>query len=216
MFGEVAAEQSGTEPDREHDRGHERGEARVLSAPNITLNNGQAGYIVVGNSFDYISTFEVEDSVLIPEIETATEAISLNVRPIVSADRRYVFLELAPTISSVDLTNTASFQTFVGQPGGGDGGSASGDTVTNTMILPNYTQQLLETTVGIPDRGMVIVGGLTRSTRTQDEGGMPILDKIPFFKRLFSAEGESMDRTTLFVIARPRVIMLDEEDNRMD
>jgi type II secretory pathway component GspD/PulD (secretin) len=157
----------------------------------------------------------VDESTLIPTIDTVDDGVSLQVRPIASADLRYVFLELVPEVAIADITNTASFTTFVGQPGGGDG-SAAGEAVTNFFVLPQLTEQVLETTVGVPDRGLLVVGGLTRSTREQHEGGVPILDKIPILKRLFSAEGRRIDRTTLFVLARPQIILLAEEEDRMD
>jgi Flp pilus assembly secretin CpaC len=190
---------------------HERREAKTLSAPRITLTNGQAGFITVSTDRDYVSTYEVEDSILIPTIDTVSDAVDLAVRPVVSADRRYVFLELTPTILSTDLTNTADFTTFVGQPGGE--GGAAGEAVENFITLPEITDQTLGTTVGVPDRGILIVGGLTESTRQHEEAGVPILSKIPILKRLFSAEGRQLSRYTLFILAHPRVVILGEEEH---
>jgi len=194
--------------------GHSRDEVKTLSAPTITLANGQLGYITVGTLIDYVSGYEVEDNTLVPEVDSVSDAIELRVRPIASADLRYVFLELAPTILQTDLTNSVAFNTFVGQPGG-DEGSAAGAAVTNSIVLPQVNAEVLETTVGVPDRGVVMVGGLTSSQREHHEGGVPILDKIPLLKRLFSAEGRKVNRERLFVLARPEIIILGEEEERM-
>lgn len=198
--------------------GHERGEARMLSAPSIVLANGQMGYITVATSQDYVATYTVDEGVLIPDIQTITDGIDLTVRPIVSHDRRYVFLELTPIVLEANIEKKVEFDTFVGQPGGAGvgGGAAAGALVTNTVVLPTQTQRTLETTVGVPDRGILVVGGLTRSSRSQAEGGMPILDKIPILKRLFSAEHREITRRTLFILVRPQIIMLPEEEDRMD
>ncbi len=193
---------------------HERNEVRTLSAPQIMLTNGQQGFLTVSTDFDYVSTFEVDESVLVPEVETVTDEITLQVRPVVAADRRYVFMELAPIITQNDLTSTAQFATFVGQPGGGDG-SAAGAEVSNFITLPETTSQSLATTVGVPDRGVVLVGGLSRGTRRHNEAGVPILDKIPIIKRLFSSEGRRLDRSTLFVLAKPTILILSEQEERM-
>lgn len=196
---------------------HQRSELRTLSAPNITLTNGQLGVLQVSTDITYISTFDVEESTLIPETDTVADTIQLEVRPVVSADRRYVFLELEPLITQTDVTNTFSFTTFTGQPGGGgDGGGAAGEAVTNFITLPRVTTQTLETTVGVPDQGVVIVGGLSRGERQQEEAGVPILNKIPIIKRFFSAEGRSLDRNTLFIMARPQIQILEEEEERME
>lgn len=193
---------------------HERNAARTLSAPQIMLANGQQGYILNSTEFDYIETYDVEDNVLIPEVETVTSTIGLMVRPVVSDDLRYVFLELAPQIADVDLTQTAEFQTFVGQPGGGDG-DAGGASVTNFITLPRITSNTLATTIGVPDRGVVVVGGLSQSNRDHRERGVPILDRIPLLKRLFSSEGRSLERDTQFIMVSPDIVILGEEEQRM-
>ncbi|MCK4375842.1 MAG: hypothetical protein KAX19_10950, partial [Candidatus Brocadiae bacterium] len=193
--------------------GEERDEIKTLSSPSITLANGQLGFITVETDYDYISTYSVDDGVLVPEIDSVSETVNLSVRPIVSADRRYVFLELSPTVQTVTWQTPASFTTFVGQPGGE--GGAAGASVDNTVVLPATRSQFLETTVGVPDRGVLVVGGLGSSTRTHSEGGVPILSKIPILKRIFSAEGRKVERTTLFVLAKPQIIILGEEEKRM-
>jgi type II secretory pathway component GspD/PulD (secretin)/tetratricopeptide (TPR) repeat protein len=193
--------------------GHERNAVKTLSAPRITLANGQLGYITISTERAYVSTYEVEDSILIPTVDTVADAVDLRVRPIVSADRRYVFLELAPSIIVTSLEDKVSFDTFVGVPGGE--GGAAGATVTNFIVTPTQKVETLETTVGVPDRGILIVGGLSVDTRTQKEGGLPIFDKIPVLKRLFSAEGRRVTRDTLFVLARPEIIILPDEEARM-
>jgi type II secretory pathway component GspD/PulD (secretin) len=102
---------------------------------------------------------------------------------------------------------------------GGTTGSAAGNTVTNFITLPTVATEQLSTTVGVPDRGVVIVGGLTSGSREQHEAGVPILSKIPILKRLFSAEGQSTERSTLFVMAKPQIVMYGqpgaEEDKKM-
>jgi type II secretory pathway component GspD/PulD (secretin) len=190
---------------------------KTLSAPTITLANGQLGYITVATQIDYVATYSVDQNTLVPEIDTVSDAVQLMVRPVVSADLKYVFLELSPTILQTDLSNTVSYTTFVGQPGGGGttGGGASGAAVQNFFTLPRINQQTLETTVGVPDRGVLIVGGLTTSERRHHEGGVPILDKIPLIKRIFSAEGRKISRDRLFVMARPQIIIIGEEEKSM-
>jgi len=122
-----------------------------------------------------------------------------------------------PYIQKITELKREPFTTWVGQPGGGGagGGGAAGASVTNFITLQSGYVQRAETTVGVPDRGVVVVGGLTTSSGEQHEGGVPILDKIPFIKRLFSAEGRKIERDTLFVLARPTIIILKEEEARM-
>jgi Flp pilus assembly secretin CpaC len=193
--------------------GQERDEVKTLAAPRLVLANGQMGSINISTTKDYVDTYDVEDGVLVPQIASISESTLLAVRPIVGPDLRYVFLELAPSISLFDLTDTRSFSTFVGQPGG-DGGAAGAE-VSNFITLPALASDVLRTTVGVPDRGVLVIGGLARSTRTHKESGVPILSKIPVLKRLFSAEGRQLDRDTTFILACPQIIIIGEEEQRM-
>ena len=172
------------------------------------------GYIIQSTQYDYVSTYEVNESILVPTTDTVANSVSLFVRPLASYDRRYVFLELLPTVMTSDISNTVPFETFVGVPGGTTGGAA-GEVVTNFITLPQITTNSLATTVGVPDRGIVIVGGMSNSTREQVDEGVPILSKIPLIKRLLSAEGSQVSRTILFILARPQIIILNEEEARM-
>jgi hypothetical protein len=195
----------------------QRDDLKTLSAPRIVLANGQLGYLTVATSSDYVSTFDVSQGVLTPQVDTVSDSVDLTVRPIVSWDRKYVFLELLPTVTTTDITNTVPFETFVGQPGGGGvgGGGAAGAVVTNSITLPVITSKTLATTVGVPDRGMLIVGGLSTNTREHKESGLPILSKIPIIRRLFTSEGNNLRRATLFIVAKPTIIILAEEEETM-
>ena len=195
-----------------------RDELRTVHAPQITLSNGQQGYLSVTTDHAYVDSYTVQNNTLTPTVANISDIIELSVRPVVSADRRYVFMELFPVIQQTDLTNQFAFTTFTGQPGGGGttGGGAAGSTVTNVITLPVATAESFATTVGVPDRGVVIVGGLSHVEREQHEAGVPILDKIPILKRLFSAEGRKLDRDTLFIMAKPTIQILDELEHQMD
>jgi type II secretory pathway component GspD/PulD (secretin) len=195
---------------------NEKNKVRTLSAPQITLANGQQGRIISSTQQYYISSYEVQDNVPVPQRSTAPTAISLTVRPVASEDLRYVFLELDPRRTESELRTTTT-PAFLGVPGGdGDGGGAVGERVDLPIELPVQRSESLGTTVGVPDRGVVVVGGLSQSSRNQREAGVPILDKIPVIKRLFSGESRDARRNTLFVMARPQIIILSEEAQRMN
>jgi len=185
--------------------------ANVLSAPAVTLMNAQRGYLTITTTYHYVSTFSVEEGVPVPETEEVEDVVELEVRPVVSADRRYVFLELIPYTSKVLEFERYDFLTAVTAPGDGDGGGA-------VALLPNYTQlprtveQELETTVCVPDKGILMIGGLADSRRTEQETGVPILSKVPLLKRLFVSTGTQMKRSHLLILVQPEIIELVERE----
>ncbi|MFO8008324.1 MAG: hypothetical protein R6V05_11390 [Candidatus Brocadiia bacterium] len=195
---------------------HQKSKSRTISAPQIMLANGQQSSISSSSERD-IEEYEVDENILVPVVgdDPLESELNLPIRAVASDDLRYVFLELAFGLSSSDLWRQVQFTTFVGQPGG-DGG-ASGATVQNTLALQQEQSTSLQTTVGVPDRGTIIAGGLTQQvTSRQDEAGVPILSKIPILKRLFSSEREDFTRSTTFVIAKPTIVMLNEEESYVD
>jgi len=71
----------------------------VLFAPRLTMFNNQRAHILVGRQTTYVSGWTSSGSVSTPNVNTAIlDGVSLDVRPIVSHDRRYITLELRPTL----------------------------------------------------------------------------------------------------------------------
>ncbi len=193
-----------------------RSDARVLSSPNITLMNGQRGYMLVETTQNYVSGWDTSGDTDQPDIDSIAKSISLDVRPIVSHDRRYVYMELAPL-----LTGAPTFQTFewtVEETTDDDAGDDDDDddiaTSKRTIQLPEQLAETVEATVCVPDRGVLLLGGLTSNTVKEEERGVPVLSKIPLLKRAFSAEGQTTERDTLLILVRPRIIMMGEERDR--
>jgi type II secretory pathway component GspD/PulD (secretin) len=145
------------------------------------------------------------------EIDDGT---TFSVRPIVSADRKYVYLEVHPVITSV---------TFVATPftTGGVAAPAAGGAVTpanvNTIQIPTTVKQELSVTVCVPDKGILMIGGLGKSTETRTSKGVPILSKIPIVKRLFSSDVIDRDiaiTDNLIILIKPTILIREEEEVR--
>jgi len=182
--------------------------ARTVAAPTVTLVNGQRGYLSVETEQAYVASWETAEEQFEPEVDMIAETMALDVRPIVSADRRYVFLELAPYRTGTPTLRRFEWTTV--EPAAEEGGEPA--TATNYIQLPEQLIQEFEVTVCVPDRGILMVGGLTNYTRDDVERGVPLLNKIPVIKRLFMGEGLKISRRTLLVLVRPRIILLPEEE----
>jgi type II secretory pathway component GspD/PulD (secretin) len=73
----------------------------------------------------------------------------------------------------------------------------------------------VETTVCIPDRGTLMVGGFRTRAGNKAYRGVPILSKIPLIRRLFSSDNESMEKRNLLILIKPVIIFQDENEARM-
>jgi|UniRef100_UPI003783BF75 general secretion pathway protein D len=85
------------------------------------------------------------------------------------------------------------------------------DTVVGTQLVqPNEvpiigTEQLV-TTVTVPDRNTIVLGGLISEEKTKDKQGLPILGRIPGLGKLFRTDTDSTVRKELIVFIQPQVV----------
>ena len=195
---------------------------RELTAPSVTVFNTQRAYLSAVRQVSYVQDFDVEVAqtqfISDPVIGVIQDGLVLDVRPIVSNDRRFVTLEMRPTI--VDLqTPIATFQTLLG-------GSISVviNTVPRTPIiipgqapviiqLPEFTIDSAETTVRIPDGGSILMGGLKRIESKDLKSTTPLLGRIPVLGALFGRQGKSEENEHLMIIVTATITDMREIPN---
>ena len=191
----------------------ESDEAETVTAPKITLSNTQRGTIKVVTTKSYIETYTIVSKVPQPQMAEIDDGTTFNVRPVVSADRKYVYLEVHPVITSVTFEDVP-YNTVGSTSTGADVDSV---TAQNTIQVPETTKQELSVTVCVPDKGILMIGGLGKSTETKTSKGVPILSKIPIIKRLFSSD--SIDRDiaiadNLIILIKPTILIREEQERR--
>ena len=181
---------------------------RSLTAPRLTLFNGQRANISVGNVQYYVSDLDpvVADNAtlydtIISNIRTGTV---LDVEATVSADRRYVTLTLQPRVTALN-----GFTTYFVIPTGAAGGVATG---IGQIQLPNRTEQVVQTTVSVPDGGTLLLGGQKLAGEVEREMGVPLLSKIPVINRAFSNRGFVRDEQTLLILVKPKILIQTEQE----
>ncbi|MCC5831209.1 MAG: hypothetical protein JJU36_17350 [Phycisphaeraceae bacterium] len=187
-----------------------------LSAPRITFFNGQQVYITIASRQDYIGNLSPVSGTAgaDTDIDSADSGVSLTVRGTISADRRFVTLDIFPRVFDADLSNQQTVQQGVPATGTGTGviGGEVGEpgVIENTVTLPQRDQTELRTTVSVPDRGTLLLGGQRLVREIEVESGVPILSKIPILNRLFSNKTTVKDEQTLLILVKPTIIIMDE------
>ena len=191
----------------------------VMQAPKLTLFNGQTSTILI-QDFQYFATnVQVVQSngqvMFVPQNQPIPVGVNLTVQAVISADRRFVRLNLAPTMNAVasatvPLFPVTTFITPVFE------GGAQGQPVPFTQFLqqPTFTQVQIQTTVSVPDGGTVLLGGLKLLNEGRNEFGPPVLSKIPYISRLFKNVGYGRDTSSLLIMVTPRIIINAEEELR--
>jgi type II secretory pathway component GspD/PulD (secretin) len=189
--------------------------SNVVQAPKVTTFNGAAASFFNNTQRFFVqSLFPIVGAGAVafqPQISSIPDGVTLFVTPVVSADRRYVRMTLAPFFITF-----IQFQTFVipaAVGGGGLGGQAT--SINAQLQLPVFSITNVNTTVTVPDGGTVLLGGVKRLREQRDEFGVPILAKTPIINRLFRNIGIGRTTDSLMLMVTPRIIILEEEEERL-
>jgi len=180
----------------------------VLTSPRITCFNGQRANIVLARLINYIQTFDDSGA---PTINTVTDGVVLEAKPFVSADRRYVTMELLPSIT--ELRGFQTINVYRSQTVGGLIGATVGGIVP--IELPEVFIRSVETTVSVPDGGTILIGGLSRATEEEGYASVPLLSKIPLIKYLFMNWGRIDTRTSLVIFVTADILIQSELEPRI-
>ena len=187
----------------------------VLTAPKLTLFNTQRGNFRISNQMAYVRDYDVQIATaavaLDPIVDVVSDGISLDVRPIISADRRFITLELRPTVATLFPAppNIFFIETNVTVPG-----APITDAVPVRIETPVINIQRVRTTVVTPDRGTLMIGGLTSFFDQDAESSIPIWRSVPILGNLGSMKIKGLQRKQTLIIVRARIIIPDEEERR--
>ncbi|MFM8385426.1 MAG: hypothetical protein ACKOCB_01210 [Planctomycetia bacterium] len=179
---------------------------RTLTAPKVTVYNTQRANLTVVNQLSYIQDYDVEVAqtsfIADPIVGIVQDGLTLDVRPTVSNDRRWITLELQPTVADL-IEPIPTFATTLAA------------TFTPVIIqLPELRLQQARLTVRVPDDGSVLVGGL-KSVQTIDrKAETPLFAEIPFLSFLFSRKARSDEMTNLMILVRANITDLAEQEER--
>lgn len=178
-----------------------RQQARMVSSPRLTVFNGQRAHLLSINQRAYIQDVEVNQTGVIPVLNPVIGILNtgaiLDVRPTVSYDRKYVTMELRPTIAR----QTGTRSSIVTLAGG------------NTSIpieLPTIVVQKIRTSVTVPDGGSVLIGGMKNLQSQFNETAVPLLGRVPVLKNFFRRQGSAALKSSQVVLVKAKITILRE------
>ncbi len=187
--------------------------AVVLTAPRLTFFNGQRAWVAVAQQVAFVSALipVTGDAAgaFTPIPGVVSEGVVLDVEGVISADRRYVTMTVI--VSQSNIINIREFQ--VEGAVGGTGTIAGNAVFSATLELPEVRVSLVNTTVSVPDKGTVLLGGTRLVNEVEVEAGVPILSKIPFINRFFTNRLTSKSEKTLLILIRPEIIIQQENED---
>jgi len=184
--------------------------SNIVNAPNLMLRSGQRGNVKQKSIRTYLRDFEPEIAqaavIAQPELANLEDGVLLDVRAVASADRRFITLELRPTV--IDLVPDAQGHVLPQQT------VSLGTTNSSevTIELPELHIQRLRTTATIPDGATLMLGGLKRSVEQNQNAGVPFLSDIPVLGGLFSRQGEYTSKRKLIILMKASIVVPEENE----
>ncbi len=183
-----------------------RQRSEIITAPRLLVHNNTRANMSVLRHTSYIRDFEVEiaqsAAVANPVVDVVRDGVVLDVRPVVSADRKYITMELRPTVMELQLPIPNFVTTLgVGQP--------------ISIQLPRVTLQRVRTTVTMPDGATVMLGGMKLAEKSTQVSGVPILQDLPGLSFFFSRKGTFVQNKKVIILVRAQVVMPFENEPSM-
>lgn len=185
--------------------------ARALHAPDLVCQNNQRANCFVGDQLAYIADYEIQGRNYDPVIRVLNVGTALEVRPAISADRKYVTLEVLSSTTGVSLftENLQVVRTV-------DSDAATMFlSATYPLELPNIAVRHVATTVMLPDQGSVLIGGFGQAIDQFAASRVPLLGSVPFLGRLFGVRGRYHDQRRLYVLAKASIIDYADTEDRL-
>jgi len=203
----------------------------LLSAPRVTVMDGQSATITVAQEFIYPIDYEAveietptggggngNDGGLAGAIRlpSATPVFDVVAPPDEQPGFREVgvVLNVTPTIekyNSINLRLTPKVTEFDGfiEYGGtnavlGSGGSSI--IQPSGALMPIFSVRKVDTQVSIFDGATVIIGGLTREEVKTVNDKIPVLGNIPLLGKLFQSNAESYHKRNLLIFVSASIV----------
>ena len=162
---------------------------KVLSRPSVFALNNRKATITSGQKVPY------------PQTTTSVLGNNVNNQGTVQSTTSYLDvvlkLEVVPLINpdgEVHLTISQINDTIVDER-----------TISPNTVPVIGTEQLV-TSVNVPDRNTIVLGGLISETKTRDTEGLPFLGRIPGLGKLFRTDADTTERKELVIFIQPQVV----------
>ena len=185
----------------------------LVTSPRLTMQNGQISFISVTDNQSYVSGFNNASggATSTPIVSQISSGFSLGLQGVISADRRYVSLNVSFQLQGPITFAQVEYQQAITTASGSFTGQ--GSIAKNTFQTPNYQNTSIGTTITVPDKGTAVLGGQRVTTDYEVEVGVPVMSKIPVVNRFFTNRINSKTEKTLLLMIRPEILIQQETED---
>jgi general secretion pathway protein D len=191
----------------------------TMQTPRFTVFNGQEASLDLTRQQSFVTDLKVvregDQVVVVPKTEVIRTGLRFSARPVVSADRRYVAMNLHATLSDLEspqipVVPVITHLVTKTDPDGRE----------HIVPVQQFVQQPAVTTLtvgksfAVADGKTAVLRWGTRATTTlrEADSGPPVLSKIPYINRLVRNVGYGQENETVLLLITPRIIVNAEEE----
>lgn len=162
-------------------------EVNSIAQPSITANDNQQATISITRSVPYETTSTGTNQITSTNVQFKDAPISLQIKPTINAPDRvdaekYVILEVNVNVTTLDFSQLSA------------GGSPGSNTRTATTV------------VTVPDKGVVVIGGLSGFSSDRGEKKVPLLGDIPLLGNLFKSQNRNKTKSNIYIFLSPNIM----------
>ena len=185
-------------------------QSNIIEAPYVTVYNGQRAHLTAITNTAYIKDFDPEVAqasvIAEPIVDVIQEGVILDVKPVVSSDRRFITMELRPTIAQLKRDADGGITSFTTSLGVGD---------SVEIELPELEIKRLRTTVVIPDRSTLLLGGMKISNYRNFDTGLPFFRHIPILSFLLSRKATYNSKRKVLILVKATIVIPEEQEPQL-
>ena len=169
------------------------GNFRTISRPMVFTSNNKKAIIASGTEIPVpVSTLS---SVV---ANTGVNGTNIGQQSNIQFKKVALQLEVVPLINSEKEVSLDILQKL---------DSLAGTTNVDGNAIPNIATRYIRTTVAVPNRSTIVLGGLITDNKQKNYNGIPVLDRIPLLGYLFRNTSTTNARTELIILMRPEVTL---------
>ena len=157
----------------------QNGEAKVVSRPRISAQNGGTAKIITGDALPILTSIALAGvNGVSQQVQYVNVGVTLQIAPRASADG-HVTSQIFCVLSSVS-------------------GYSQG--------YPTISQREAQTSATVMDGESFVIGGLTQESTITNNSKTPLLGDVPVLGRIFNAKRSSKSTSELYIIVTPHIM----------
>jgi type II secretory pathway component GspD/PulD (secretin) len=188
----------------------------VMQPPKPTVFSGQSWTWESGEKKTFVTGVDCRlmangSQIFQPIVEDVAVGTRMTARPVISADRRLVTVDLDVHMNKLDDPEADMIPITLPHGPETDGEQSP---AMQLVQRPRISRFGLDTTITVPDGGTALISGWKREHGVRTENGVPMLSDIPYFGRLFKNMGYSREKECVLMLVTPHIVVAEEQEEK--